>query len=146
VSEKRQDYFLHILGRGHYFAWVATNHVGKVVGYIALRIRNSWTEVQSLAVGSEARGVFLFFPLFLFLSLFFFSLHSFTGLGVGRGLMEQMLRLADAYQTNVKLHVSVFNSPALALYKSLGFSPSKWLMDYYAAEEEDAIEMYLMKR
>ena len=60
--------------------------------------------------------------------------------------MEQMLRLADVYQTNVKLHVSVFNSPALALYKSLGFSPSKWLMDYYAAEEEDAIEMYLMKR
>jgi hypothetical protein len=58
ICFRNQDYFDHILARGHYFAWVAVNEEkkNKVVGYIALRIANNWTEIQSVAVCSTARG------------------------------------------------------------------------------------------
>jgi ribosomal protein S18 acetylase RimI-like enzyme len=117
-----REYFVNILERGHYFAWVAEVN-GAVVGYIALRIRRGWTDIQSLAVSSKARGC-----------------------GVGRQLMERALSLADAYETNVRLHVSVWNVCALALYKSLGFVAAKWLFDYYQRDEEDAIEMYIERQ
>ncbi len=99
------------------------NEKKKIIGYITLRIRKNWTEVTSLAVSSSARGY-----------------------GIGRQLMERMMDLANAYETNIKLHVSVFNNAAMALYKSLGFVPSKWILDYYQREEEDAIEMYIVRK
>ncbi len=114
-------YFANILARGNYFAWVAEID-GVVVGYIALKIRRGWTDIHSLAVSSRARGC-----------------------GVGRQLMERALSLAEVYETNVRLHVSVWNVNALSLYKSLGFVAAKWLFDYYQRDEEDAIEMYILR-
>ncbi len=117
----QRNYFVDMLARGNYFAWVATVD-GAVVGYVALKCRKNWTEIQSLAVTGKARG-----------------------LGVGRSLMERALSLAEAYETSVRLHVSVWNVAAMQLYKSLGFVSAKWLFDYYSREEEDAIEMYIQR-
>ena len=114
-----ERYFLAILQREHYFAYVAVDMEDSVMGYLTLKLRSNWVEIQSVAVALESRG-----------------------LGVGRRLLETASSVATAYEANIRLHVSVWNHHAMRLYKSLGFQPSKWLFDYYAVEEEDAIEMH----
>ncbi len=90
-------------------------------GYIAFRVVDEWLEIISLAVASSCRGR-----------------------GVGRMLLLRALETGRAFQcSDCKLNVSVFNTAAQALYQSVGFIATKWLLGYYASDGEDALEMTL---
>lgn len=62
--------------------------------------------------------------------------------GIARSLMETVLAEAekDGVQT-VFLEVRASNTPAIALYTSLGFTPSGKRKNYYTDPREDAILM-----
>jgi len=63
------------------------------------------------------------------------------GVGLGRRLLESLLeRLKRAGAQRVHLEVRGSNSPALALYKSLGFATSRRRARYYR-DGEDALEL-----
>ncbi len=81
---------------------------------------------------------------------------SHEGFGIGRTMTKSAM--ISSYQRNAafmtlrKLNfsfkvndedVSVENLAAQKLYQSLGFSPSRWISEYYADEEEDGILMKL---
>jgi len=63
-------------------------------------------------------------------------------MGIAQQLMEQMMCFAHDMTVNeVYLHVSVMNFPAQNLYKSFGFTVSKWIKNYYSDENEHALFM-----
>ena len=124
-----ENYFRAVLRKGNYFIWVAevqmmvesnaeeegekkgffsslffrTSKESKskkkiLAGYVSLRIRESFTEICSIAVRKSCRG-----------------------LGIAKLFMERALNLAKIYRSeDLKLHVSVFNSGAMELYKKYG--------------------------
>ncbi len=63
--------------------------------------------------------------------------------GIGRALMDDLIAYArDHRASRVLLEVRVSNTPALALYESLGFERFHVRKNYYA-DFEDAVEMSL---
>jgi N-alpha-acetyltransferase 50 len=53
-------------------------------------------------------------------------------LGIGRGLLEHVLRAADVGRfAEVYLHVQVGNNDALAFYEHFGFSVKERIVNYY---------------
>lgn len=72
-----------------------------------------WLDIVSLAVSSKCRGM-----------------------GVGRALLMQGIDTGRMYHcTDCRLNVSVFNVAAQGLYKSCGFVPTKWLLNYCATPD-----------
>jgi len=88
-----------------------------VVGYIIYGIHGNESRVISIAISNRCRGK-----------------------GNGRILMQSAM--VESYQqraTFMTLHVNVENLVAQKLYKSLGFTASKWIEDYYGDEDCDGL-------
>ena len=51
--------------------------------------------------------------------------------------MEELIRQLDAYQLSLEVRAS--NSPAIALYESLGFQQVGLRKNYYRKPKEDAL-------
>jgi ribosomal protein S18 acetylase RimI-like enzyme len=110
-------------------AWVARDRGdGRVLGFLAGRVRQGALHVEGLAVDAAARRR-----------------------GVGRALVRACARFARAsaersFRT-VVLHVSVANRAAVALYDSEGFVIRRRLPDFYPGGafdgQRDAYEMVL---
>jgi ribosomal-protein-alanine N-acetyltransferase len=64
-------------------------------------------------------------------------------LGIGRALMQEMLRYARENRVDhVLLEVRRSNAPAVALYRAIGFFVTGVRQRYYS-DDEDAVEMML---
>ena len=63
------------------------------------------------------------------------------GCGIGRHLLEQVLRDASDAGCTVFLEVRAGNLPALELYRSTGFRVAGLRRDYYRDPSEDAVLM-----
>jgi len=88
-----------------------------LVGYGGLRNCAGEGEIMNLAVHPALRG-----------------------LGVGRALMEALLKAAEADGiSRLFLEVRKSNSPAIALYESLAFKPIAVRHGYYTNPKEDAV-------
>ena len=61
--------------------------------------------------------------------------------GIARALMEHMLRLAEDASASVYLEVRASNTPAIELYRSLGFAGTGVRKNYYTSPREDAVLM-----
>ena len=57
--------------------------------------------------------------------------------GIARMLVEELIRRLDAYQLSLEVRAS--NSPAIALYESLGFTQVGLRKNYYRKPKEDAL-------
>ena len=57
--------------------------------------------------------------------------------GIARMLVEELIRQLDAYQLTLEVRAS--NSPAIALYESLGFVQVGLRKNYYRKPKEDAL-------
>lgn len=98
---------------------------GRVVGFLAGRVRRGAMHVEGLAVEGGARR------------------H-----GVGRALVRASVEYARATRLRaVGLHVSVANLAAIALYEAEGFDVAGRLRDFYPPAafggQPDALEMRL---
>ena len=70
---------------------------------------------------------------------------TFRGQGLGRALMQELLRrAAEMGAVRIRLEVRTGNDAARALYNQLGFSEVRTRKGYYARTGEDAIEMCLL--
>ncbi|BCU70416.1 ribosomal protein S18-alanine N-acetyltransferase [Stygiolobus caldivivus] len=106
---------------------------GEVVGYIMPRIEWGFSnikQVPSLVKKGHVVSIAV--------------LENFRKMGIGTALLENSMKaMKGVYEAEeVYLEVRVSNSPAISLYKKLGFSEVKVLRHYYA-DGEDA---YLMAR
>jgi len=101
------------------FLFVAEKADQAIGGYIAFSIKKSRVQLVSIAVGSHSRRM-----------------------GIAQQLITSMMNMCFEMGVNtIYLHVSVMNFPAQNLYKSFGFSPVKWINNYYQDEKEDALIM-----
>ena len=57
--------------------------------------------------------------------------------GIARALVEELIRLLDAYQLTLEVRAS--NVPAIALYESMGFQQVGLRKNYYKMPKEDAL-------
>lgn len=113
--------------------WVAREEadegrVGRVVGFLAGRVRRGAMHVEGLAVEAGARRR-----------------------GLGRALVRASVEYARAMRLRaVGLHVSVTNHAAIALYEAEGFDVAGKLPGFYPPAafggEADALEMRLRLR
>ena len=72
---------------------------------------------------------------------------SFRRRGMGRALVQQVLRFAAAHGMQaIFLEVRESNTPARAMYESLGFVESGRRKDYYKAPREDAVLYYFAEK
>jgi ribosomal-protein-alanine N-acetyltransferase len=104
--------------------WIAREE-GRVVGFLAGRVRRRAMHVEGLAVEQSARRR-----------------------GLGRTLVRASVEYARGARLRaIGLHVSVSNHAAIALYEAEGFSVTATLRDFYPAAafggEGDALEMTL---
>ena len=96
---------------------------GEIVGYAGAWIILDEAQITNVAVTPEKRGQ-----------------------GVGRRLMEEMMRRAKARGAmRMTLEVRPSNEAALTLYKSCGFQDYGRRPRYYQDNGEDAIIMWNMK-
>jgi len=66
----------------------------------------------------------------------------YRGRGLGRVLMQELERLARAKRANrILLEVRPSNTPALDMYKKLGYIPISVRREYYEDNREDALVM-----
>jgi ribosomal protein S18 acetylase RimI-like enzyme len=109
--------------------WVARDEAGgRVVGFLAARVRREVMHVEGLAVGKGARRR-----------------------GMGRALVRAAVEHArDEGLRAVGLHVSVTNPGAVALYEAQGFVVTRRLREFYPPHafdgEREALEMVLVFR
>jgi ribosomal protein S18 acetylase RimI-like enzyme len=105
--------------------WVARDDPGgRVVGFLAARVRRGAMHVEGLAVEERARR---------------------------RGIARALVRTATAHAravglAAVRLHVSVTNAAAIALYEAEGFAIARAMRDFYppsAFGDRGALEMVL---
>jgi ribosomal-protein-alanine N-acetyltransferase len=101
---------------------------GRVLGFLAGRVRRGALHVEGLAVDVEARRG-----------------------GVGRALVRECVAYARARHLRaVGLHVSVANRAAIALYETEGFDVAARLRGFYPPAafggQADALEMRLRLR
>ncbi|MEO1854249.1 MULTISPECIES: GNAT family N-acetyltransferase [Chromohalobacter] len=107
---RRQLGYLLARANAHTLVAVSTENE-RAVGYATLLFRrNSQTaRLYSFCVSQEARGG-----------------------GVGRALLEALEREASRRGlTRMQLEVRADNRVALGLYRRMGFSPLRWLEEYY---------------
>lgn len=96
---------------------------GEIVGYAGAWILLDEAQITNVAVAPEKRGQ-----------------------GVGRRLMEEMMRRAKARGAmRMTLEVRPSNEAALTLYKSCGFHDYGRRPHYYQDNGEDAVIMWNMK-
>jgi ribosomal-protein-alanine N-acetyltransferase len=90
--------------------WVARDEPGgRVVGFLAARVRRGAMHVEGVAVEESARRC-----------------------GIGRGLVREAVTYATMARLRaVGLHVSVTNPAAIALYESEGFAIVRSMHDFY---------------
>jgi len=113
------DFFSQFPYSENCFLLVAEKPDHSIGGYIAYKIQKNKLQVVSIAVANHSRRM-----------------------GIAQQLMEQMMCFAHDMTVNeVYLHVSVMNFPAQNLYKSFGFTVSKWIKNYYSDENEHALFM-----
>ena len=106
--------------------WVSRD-AGRVVGFLAARVRGPAMHVEGLAVQREARRG-----------------------GVGRALVRAAVDHGrEAALESIGLHVSVANRAAIHLYESEGFAVVRPLRGFYPASAfgvSHALEMTLLLR
>jgi ribosomal-protein-alanine acetyltransferase len=93
----------------------------KTVGFAVASLVPPQAELETIAVAAEAQRS-----------------------GLARRLFAELAHdLKQAHVTEVMLEVRASNTPALALYRSLGFRESGLRRSYYADPEEDAVLLSL---
>ena len=100
----------------HYFCAVGANET--LLGYGGISLVADEAEIITVAVSPAHRRQ-----------------------GIARALMEHMLRLAEDALASVYLEVRASNTPAIELYRSLGFAGTGVRKNYYTSPREDAVLM-----
>ena len=100
----------------HYFC--AVGATGTLLGYGGISLAADEAEIITVAVSPAHRRQ-----------------------GIARALMEHMLRLAEDALASVYLEVRASNTPAIELYRSLGFAGTGVRKNYYTSPREDAVLM-----
>ena len=100
----------------HYFC--AVGATGTLLGYGGISLVADEAEIITVAVSPAHRRQ-----------------------GIARALMEHMLRLAEDASASVYLEVRASNTPAIELYRSLGFAGTGVRKNYYTSPREDAVLM-----
>ena len=94
--------------------WLVAVEDGEVVGYVGSQTVLQEADMMNIAVASTHRRR-----------------------GIARMLVEELICRLDAYQLSLEVRVS--NSPAIALYESLGFQQVGLRKNYYRKPKEDAL-------
>lgn len=100
----------------HYFC--AVGATGTLLGYGGISLVADEAEIITVAVSPAHRRQ-----------------------GIAQALMEHMLRLAADASASVYLEVRASNTPAIELYRSLGFAGTGVRKNYYTSPREDAVLM-----
>jgi len=109
------EMFRSELAAGHHYV-VHRNASGAVDGYAGLSRGDEEAEVRTIGVRPDAQGT-----------------------GVGRAMLEGLLEAAG--ERRVLLEVRTDNEPALALYRSCGFTRIGLRRNYYWPSGADALTM-----
>ena len=113
-----RDHFLDELKSVHAFPLVAHDREKGIIGYICPRLMLDEGEILNVAVQ-----------------------RAYCGKGIGRTLVQRVLsHCREGGGTKVSLEVRVSNLPAIALYRSLGFTATGMRRNYYE-NVEDAVLM-----
>lgn len=100
--------------------WYLEEEAGRLCGYCVLRVIAGEGEIQRIAVRPDCRKQ-----------------------GIGRKLMEQMVRTAREQGVGeITLEVRCSNQAAICLYESWGFRKEGIRKDYYHNPTEDGIIMW----
>ena len=94
--------------------WLVAVEDGEVVGYVGSQTVLQEADMMNIAVADRCRRR-----------------------GIARMLVEELIRRLDAYQLSLEVRAS--NSPAIALYESLGFRQVGLRKNYYRKPKEDAL-------
>ena len=94
--------------------WLVAVEDGEVVGYVGSQTVLQEADMMNIAVAEHCRRR-----------------------GIARMLVEELIRRLDAYQLSLEVRAS--NSPAIALYESLGFRQVGLRKNYYRKPKEDAL-------
>ena len=94
--------------------WLVAMDGEEVVGYVGSQTVLQEADMMNIAVSEHCRRR-----------------------GIARMLVEELIRQLDAYQLTLEVRAS--NSPAIALYESLGFVQVGLRKNYYRKPKEDAL-------
>ena len=94
--------------------WLVAVEDGQVVGYVGSQTVMQEADMMNIAVADSHRRR-----------------------GIARTLVEELIRLLDAYQLTLEVRAS--NAPAIALYESMGFQQVGLRKNYYKMPKEDAL-------
>ena len=94
--------------------WLVAVEDGQVVGYVGSQTVMQEADMMNIAVADSHRRR-----------------------GIARALVEELIRLLDAYQLTLEVRAS--NVPAIALYESMGFQQVGLRKNYYKMPKEDAL-------
>ena len=94
--------------------WLVAVEDGQVVGYVGSQTVMQEADMMNIAVADSHRRR-----------------------GIARTLVEELIRLLDAYQLTLEVRAS--NVPAIALYESMGFQQVGLRKNYYKMPKEDAL-------
>ena len=94
--------------------WLVAVEDGEVLGYVGSQTVMQEADMMNIAVADSHRRR-----------------------GIARALVEELIRLLDAYQLTLEVRAS--NVPAIALYESMGFQQVGLRKNYYKMPKEDAL-------
>ena len=94
--------------------WLVAVEDGQVVGYVGSQTVLQEADMMNIAVADSHRRR-----------------------GIAKMLVEELIRQLDAYQLSLEVRAS--NTPAIALYETLGFSQVGLRKNYYHKPKEDAL-------
>ena len=94
--------------------WLVALEDGEVVGYVGSQTVLQEADMMNIAVADSHRRR-----------------------GIAKMLVEELIRLLDAYQLTLEVRAS--NAPAISLYEALGFRQVGLRKNYYRKPKEDAL-------
>jgi len=128
LPENYSTYFFMELYERYPETFIVAEVAGETVGYIMCRIESGLPDFGLLGITKRGHVISVA------------VLPEYQRKGIGDALMrEAMLRMRQYKVKECYLEVRVSNTPAISLYKKLGFETSRTVRGYYADGEDATI-------